>query len=245
MYIAKTSALVPLSDACRDAHEALAETVQKQIEKRTAAGIPLDDGTDFAHVEQRAADLVAACQEMDGAAAADIAAELASACTGGLRPLAPYEPVPDYEGVSVRLRAVSERFRIDIGERIAACKTLAEQRDVLAEYVAHAYDEVVGLEDDDGPVVIKAEGGRIPAEQMAVLDAAGLISDLWAVARRYAELPASKKKHFGSHQPSASAISDATAAQRNDVGSSDATVVPRGAIGSPNTSQTPAPGGTC
>lgn len=243
MLVSKTSGLINLNDACREAHDALAEVVREQIAARKKHSIPLDDDTDFATVEEKAIELKDAASEMDGAKAREIAVQIAGMTGGGLRELAPFEPVEDYEDVKVRLRSVPERVRIETREEIDACATAGERHETFKRYVGRAYEEIVGIETEDGPVEIKRDGDALPGDALELLDAAGLIGDLWAVARRYAEIPPSKKKRFGSRQPSAYRTSDATGAASGSDGSEGATAA-LASTDSPSTTTTPVPAGT-
>jgi hypothetical protein len=242
MLVTMRSALTPLTDALRDAHEALSETVRGEIERREKLGVPLDDATDFAAVGLLTVSASNAAEALDGAAVRECAQQILAMCSGGLKPLPPYEANPEYEGIMVRLRSVSEGERIATAEAIDACASAAERHSVFVEYVRKAVCEIRGIEDESGPVTIEGDG--LTEEQAAMLDAAGLISDLWSVARRYAELPASKKKHFGSLAPSNSQSSTVAPAQSSGDSSSDATAAPAQSTDSQTTSQTPALAGT-
>lgn len=241
MLITRIGQSVALNDALRDAHEAMAETVRKAIADRQAKGIPLDDETDFAAAEKTALEAASHAGNMNGAQLREHAVKLLAMCSGGLQEMQPYEPNPEYEGVRVTLRSMTERSMIEVREAIAGCTSVAEQHGVLADYVARA---VVRLDGIEGHQIEERDGMLMP-EHMETLDLAGMIKDLWAVVRHYAELPPSKKKRFGSPRPSASETSTATPAPPANGASSDATaaLVP-GSTSSQSMTPTPVPGAT-
>lgn len=243
MLISRVGPSVALNDALRDTHEALAETVRKEIAARKEKGIPLDDETDFAELEKRALKVAHYAGNLMGAEAREEASALLAMCSGGLQELPPYEINPEYEGVRVTLRSMTERAMIETREAIAACKTLAEQHEVLMDYVARAVVRIDGVESDVG--ALEAVDGKLTAETLEVLDLAGMTKDLWAVCRHYAELPPSKKKRFGSPQPSNSETSTAAPAADKSANGSDATGAPLlGSTSSQTMTPTPAPGAT-
>jgi hypothetical protein len=241
MLVMMRSALVPLNDALRDAHESLAVAVRDEIARREKLGVPLDDDTDFAAASGLGLALGEACDRCDGAAVREEASKILAMCSGGLRELDPYEPSEEYDGISIRLNAVSEGQRIATQEAIAAAGSTAARHAVLGEYVGKAICEIRGLENESGP--IKIEGDELTEGEVALLDRAGLISDLWSAAKHFADLPASKKKHYGSAAPLTSPISSAAPAPSSDAGSLAATATPAPVTDSQTTSQTPAPAG--
>ncbi len=243
MLISRVGPSIALNDALRDAHEALAETVRKEIAARKEKGIPLDDETDFVALEKVALEAASHAGNMNGAEARERLVAALAMCSGGLKEIEAYEPNPEYEGVRLTLRSMTERSMIECREAIAACKTVTEQHEVLAGYVSRAVDRIEGVDSDVGAIV--AEDGAISEKAMEVLDLAGMVKDLWAVVRHYAELPPSKKKRFGLPRQSSSETSIAASAPPANGASSDATaaLVP-GSTSSQSMTPTPAPGAT-
>ena len=216
-----------LDECLRAAHERLAELVQAEVDKRREAGVPLDDQTDFADLAVRLKKAEALCEAGDGAALRKTLAEAAAAVSGGLEPLKPYESDEDLAGVSVRIRAMTEAERLAFDKRLNESEDHAHRHDVKRSLVASVIDEVQGLEGDDGPVTLKAEGGKLDEEAMRVIDVADLVEPLYQAIKAFHQIPAAKKKRFGLPPPSTSGTSIAAAVLSVSESTGDATAAPR------------------
>lgn len=145
-------------------------------------------------------------------------AEAAGAPLEGLDPLPPFEPDPELEGLEVVFRHVSRRDFLQVAALLeeagqaAAGETLQEQVERLLShthtverFLSLAIAEVRGVVDEAGPVTIAAEGDAPLGEhELEVLQAAGLTTPLFSVAKRFQMLTGEKKRLFGLPRPTTS-----------------------------------------
>lgn len=216
-----------LDECLRAAHERLREVVDEEIARRREVGVPLDNDTDFADIAVRLKKAEAACEEHDGAALKKCLSEALGAVSGGLEPLSPYQPSEDLASLSVRLKGITEADRLAFDRRLSGCATPEDRHALKLSLVAECVDELVGLENDEGQVRIKADGDRLPADALRVIEVADLTEALYQAIKAFHQIPAAKKKRFGLPAPLASETSIALAALSVSESSADATVAPK------------------
>lgn len=235
MYIpSSVGPLRDLSECLRAEHDARRAWVLTKIEERKAKGIPLDDSTDFGALEGRLSAVQAAVAQMDGATLRTALVDMLGRVSGGLADPGEYKPRADYEGVSVRIRPLTERRRLELNRAFQQATTLLEQNAACREFAAVSIAEVVGLESDDGSVALKADGERLSEDMLDLLDRGDMLGDLFVAVKAYHEVDAAKKKHFGLLPPSTSLSSIAPAALSGSVTTEAATATPAPSGGSPS-----------
>lgn len=211
---------IRLADALREIHAEVVESHAREKARREAAGIPLEDSTDWPKVRGHVTQLsVAVGQEQAGAArkAAQRILDEVAAPIGEVDPLVVSEAA---EAVSVRLvivsyeqqqRAVSavraafvalEAAKSDHDRRQAAIRQLLDAR---ADFVSHAVAEIVGLshvvDGEEVPLVVEPTKGLSSAHR-DVLERVSLVSTIYEVAMHAQGLDAKKALRFGRSPPS-------------------------------------------
>lgn len=229
------SPLIALNDILRDQHEEMRVAVDRLIEDRRKNSVPLDDSTDWSGEIQRVVRLTGCARAQDTAGYRDELAAALAATSGALTPMAAYVPDPDIADVKVSMRLVSKALLLESRALLAevaykgedaskAFMAQAAQGPGLRKLVAQAVAEVVGLEDADGPLVIRADGDApLSDAALDVLDVNGLLVVLFSAAREYQSLRPTERARFGSRAPSTSATSSASAAPPACAPSSGAT----------------------
>lgn len=237
MYIpSSTGPLRDLNACLRENHERRRAWVLKEIADRKAKGVPLDDSTDFSAFEGRMSAAQAAVAAMDGAALRTSLLDMLKRVSGGLADPGEYEPKPQYEGVSIRIRPLTERQRLELNKGFQATDLLG-QNAACREFAAVSIDEVAGIETDGGPALIRAQDGRLPEDMLDLLDRGDMLGDLFVAVKAYHEIDEAKKKRFGCRAPSTSPSSTAPSATQ---ASDDASAATAAAPSTASQSQTTA-----
>ncbi len=200
IYPGTKSAPVSLQAVLKERHDNLREATAKEIERRKAKGIPLNDSVDWAAV----APLVAA-QDAEG---------LRKMLSDGLEPLDEYEPIPGYEDIKVRFVALADKRRAELVLAVALAQNVRNafvgqpladvgQECIAADAVVEAAQlaliraAVADLQMPDGQVDLGSD-----AVVEAIKATGTLLAHLFIAARDYQGLSPGKGSRFGSAAPS-------------------------------------------
>ena len=200
VYPGGLSPRIPLIEALRESHEHYRAAILARIRKREAAGAPLDSDTDFA-------ELARALAAADGDAAAKVASRvLAETARHALRDPGEYVEQPLHSGVELvfvalaeeqretllaeimaaeRAERVAEKAEDDVSARLAA-RGVGRAR---ARFVAASVHEVIS-----GSEVLRPGADSYA---LSVLEASGLLVDIFVAARDYQALSLGKGGRFG------------------------------------------------
>jgi hypothetical protein len=213
---------------------------ERRIVERLENGIPLDDSTDWTRV---ASALVAAQGQAERQETQALRGSLQSILgltAGALAPLPASAGEERFPGILVRLRAMRVGELTDLLGAVRSAMDAGGDRAVLEAmraFVAVAVGAVSGLESDEGPIVVEADGGSLPADALDVLEAAlpggGLLVSLFRASRDYQGLSGDEKKAFGLRLPPTSPASIAASVLDISGGSmaATATATPVGSAG--------------
>ena len=109
--------------------------------------------------------------------------------------------VEEYKDVFVVVKQVSREVFVESMSKARSAATGDDSETELfaamSDLVRLGIEEVIGLSDANGPVVVKAEAGSLTDDVMELLGINDLTIDLWRVVKCYNELDASEKKLFG------------------------------------------------
>jgi len=116
-----------------------------------------------------------------------------------------FAEVGEYKGISLEIKQVSKEVFLESMAMARSAgdgpKAEVEIYRAMGMLVQHGLQSLNGIEDEDGPIKIKCENGKIEEDDLNLLHDNGLILDLWRVVRNYNELGAEEKKRFGAQQP--------------------------------------------
>lgn len=206
LYPGQQSQMVSLQECLRQAHEQDAEERAKEIARRAANSIPLDDSTDWAAVSADMALLSEAVGAHDTAQVATVSSRMCSAVGNHkLEPLPTYEPDHDIDGIAIQFAVMSDADRrmlvARMGDGWTAMRNAvlrgASQSELQAidEQIAAAQAEMIRL----GCVAIDGGGQHITDIEGAIpaLRRSGLFGSVFRAVRAFQELPAKKAMRFG------------------------------------------------
>ncbi len=175
------SAFVPLNDAMHLARENQIKEHAQRAEKRRQSGAPQSDNVDYAAVADALEVAKKAAATGDDAAIFEafdlVAAEMAPTS----RPPPPFEPVPEWDGVTVANVLLSRAEWADGFAEIAVDETGAAMRNLLDK-------------------CIKVHGIRVQGEMennATMWEHAGIHGHLLAIARHFQTMSFEEKKRYG------------------------------------------------
>jgi hypothetical protein len=221
-----------LQQLLREAHERRAEQVRAEIRQRASLGVPLDDVADWR------AEVDSQLDAARTASRADVATHLRRAMAvvdDVISEPSAYQPDPRIDDLSVRIRLISKSEMLATSAALRsiayagddvrqALLSAADQQRAMRRFVAIAVAEVDGLRTAGGPRPVVAVDGSLNDRDLDLLDANGLITVLFAVAREFQQLGPLELERCGLRHQSTSRASIAADAQRDCAELEDATV---------------------
>lgn len=187
-----------LRDCLLEIRDRRNESVRAEIERRKKLGVP-DGDSDLKSVAML-------CERAGEYAKAGHGADAKDAIESALAHLSDWpeideeKPAESLGMVRVKLRAVSQSVLSEFVSEVASTETNSAALDTYRRFVARTVAAVIGLEDEEGPVEIKAQGEALDDDALDLLDANGLIVPLMIAGRGYQDLTGEEKKLFGSQQ---------------------------------------------
>lgn len=212
IYPGAHSPRLTLQELRREPHEAARERRAREIAERQERGVPLDDHTDWSQVDEAAAALRTAVEARDtrsaleGVRAVDVALSRKA-----LVPIEAYKPEPIRDEVRLVIRALEHEARqqllLAVEDAAAAVDAAVEAGADKARIVELDADfrrqvrgfllaSLVSLHVGDDVVDTVGEN------DIAALEGAGLLFDVYAGVRDYQGLSEGKAGRFGRPPPS-------------------------------------------
>lgn len=212
IYPGAHSPRLTLQELRREPHEAARERRAREIAERQEKGVPLDDHTDWSQVDEAATALRTAVEARDTRSAIEAVRALDVALSRkALTPIEAYKPEPIRDEVRLVIRALEHEARqqllLAVEDAAAAVDAAVEagadkariveldadfRRQVRGFLLASLVSMTVG---DD---VVDTVGEN----DIAALEGAGLLFDVYAGVRDYQGLSEGKAGRFGRPPPS-------------------------------------------
>ncbi len=114
-----------------------------------------------------------------------------------------YVPDPSIDDVRIRVRVLAQGDYLDLLEGFRSAEGLKDRAAAMSAATKRLIESVSGLEDENGAgVEIKAVNGELADDDIAALEASGLVPPLFDAGMNFQELDPAEKKLFGSRPPS-------------------------------------------
>lgn len=212
--------LVQLVDCRKQQHEAYRASVLERIEKRNKSGAPLGD-IDFNAHANTADELAKSLRAMDVPGAKSHALKISEALQDTLEDPGEFKPKESLDGVSVKLRLLSERERATLAgahddaraaliaatTESARASSYIDMRDARAAYIARGLAHIDGLQEWTGDVIkqksfsVDEPTGKLSDECINLIRASDLLDDLFFAVVDFQGMPAKKAARFGLSPP--------------------------------------------